>query len=146
MIAVVQRVERASVVVEGAAVGTIARGLVALVSVVRDDVDRDLTWMAAKLPGLRVFPSPKGEYDLDVREAGGGILLVSNFTVAADCANGRRPSFAAAMSPELARPMFERLADALAAQGVTVATGRFGADMRVEIVNDGPLTLIVNSR
>lgn len=146
MIAVVQRVERASVVVDGTTVGAIARGLTALVSVVRDDLDRDVAWMANKLAGLRVFPSEKGEYDCDVRDAGGGILLVSNFTVAADCSAGRRPSFIRAMPPDLARPIFDRLIAAVAALNVPVATGVFGADMRVEIVNDGPLTLIVNSR
>ena len=146
MIAVVQRVERASVVVGGEAVGAIGRGLVALVSVVRGDADRDVSWMANKLAGLRVFPSDKGEYDRDVRDVGGGLLLVSNFTVAADCGGGRRPSFVEAMPPDAARPMFDGLVAAVAALNVPVATGRFGADMRVEIVNDGPLTLIVNSR
>ena len=146
MIAVIQRVERAAVRVDDEAVGAIGRGLVALVSVVREDGDRDVTWMANKLAGLRVFPSDAGEYDRDVRAAGGGILIVSNFTVAADCSGGRRPSFLQAMPPDAARPAFDRLLAAVAALNVPVATGRFGADMRVELVNDGPLTLIVNSR
>lgn len=146
MIAVVQRVERAAITVDGEAIGAVGRGIVALVSIVRDDVDRDVAWMANKLAGLRVFPSDKGEYDRDVRDVGGGLLLVSNFTVAADCTGGRRPSFVNAMPPDAARPMFDRLVAAAAALNVSVATGRFGAEMRVEIVNDGPLTLIVDSR
>lgn len=146
MIAVVQRVTAGRVEVDATVVGEIDRGLVVLAAICRDDGDADLTWMAGKIAGLRVFPSDKGGFDLDVRAIGGGVLLVSNFTVAADTANGRRPSFAPAMSPDAARPMFDRLVEAVRAQGVTVATGTFGADMKVSLVNDGPITLLLNSR
>lgn len=145
MIAVVQRVTQARVLVGGDVVGSIDRGLVALVAVVRGDTDRDIEKIADKLVGLRVFPSDKGAYDLDVRQVGGAVLLVSNFTVAADVTGGRRPSFVDAMPPGEAKPVFESLEAALRLR-VPVATGRFGAEMRVEIANDGPLTLIVDSR
>lgn len=146
MIAVVQRVSRARVTIAGQVVGQIERGLAVLAAVVRDDTDADLQWVASKIVGLRVFPSEKGGYDLDVKQIGGKVLLVSNFTVAGDTASGRRPGWSAAMSPDLARPVFEKFLAVVAAQGVDVQTGAFGADMEVEIVNDGPLTLLVDSK
>ena len=148
MIAVVQRVTDASVVVSGETVGAIGPGLLVLAAVHRADSDTDVAWTANKLVGLRIFRSPDGEkhFDLDVKQAGGSVLLVSNFTVAAATRQGRRPSFDAAAEPERGRQLFDRLVDAVRATGVTVETGRFGADMRVSLVNDGPVTVIVDSR
>ena len=147
MICVVQRVLEAAVRVDGEVVGQVGRGLLVLAAVQRRDADADVAWTAGKLVGLRVFASAdetKG-FDRDVREVGGGILLVSNFTVAAATRNGRRPSFEDAADPATGRVLFDKLVEAVAAAGVPVATGRFGADMRVSLVNDGPATVIVTS-
>jgi D-tyrosyl-tRNA(Tyr) deacylase len=148
MIAVVQRVTEARVKVENTLVGEIGNGLLALVSIVREDEAKDIAWMAAKLTSLRVFRDASGEkhFDRSVVEVGGAILLVSNFTIAADTKKGRRPSFDGAAVPEVGRMLFDQLIDAVRATGVAVATGEFGGDMRVSLVNDGPATFIVNSR
>ena len=148
MIAVVQRVTEARVKVGGTIVGEIGAGLLALVSIVREDDAKDIEWMASKLTSLRIFRDVPGEkhFDRSVSEVGGAILLVSNFTVAADTKRGRRPSFDPAAAPEVGRVVFEQLVNAVRATGVTVATGEFGGDMRLSLVNDGPATFIVNSR
>lgn len=146
MIAVIQRVSAAKVVVSGGITGQVEKGLAVLAAIVADDSETDLKWAAARIAGLRVFPSEKGAYDLDVRQIGGKILLVSNFTVAGDTSSGRRPGWSAAMSPDAARPVFDRFVELVRAEGVEVQTGEFGADMEVTIVNDGPLTLIVDSK
>jgi D-tyrosyl-tRNA(Tyr) deacylase len=145
VIAVVQRVTEASVTVGGEVVGRIGGGLVVLVAV--DDLDElpDVAWTAGKLTGLRVFRSGDKHFDLDVRAAGGSVLLVSNFTVAAETRKGRRPSFDAAAGPEQGRALFDALVVAVRAAGVAVETGRFGADMSVALVNDGPATFIIDS-
>lgn len=147
MIAVVQRVTEASVQVDGEVVGEIGVGLLVLVAIERRDAAADVAWMGNKLAGLRVFRTPDGEkyFELDVRQVGGAVLLVSNFTVAAQTANGRRPSFIEAADPETGRRMFDELVESVAAQGVPVQTGRFQAEMRVSLVNDGPVTVIVQS-
>jgi D-tyrosyl-tRNA(Tyr) deacylase len=147
MICVVQRVLEAAVRVDGETVGQIGHGLLVLAAVQRRDAAADVAWTANKLAALRVFESAdrtKG-YDRDVREVGGGVLLVSNFTVAAATAKGRRPSFDAAADPVVGRARFDALVEAVRATGVPVATGRFGADMAVSLVNDGPVTVIVES-
>ena len=148
MIAVVQRVSEARATVTDRLIGEVGQGLLALVSVVREDTDDDIKWMAAKLTSLRVFRDASGEkhFDRNVADIGGGILLVSNFTVAADTKKGRRPSFDAAAVPEVGRVMLDRLIEAVRATGVPTATGEFGGDMRVSLVNDGPATFIINSR
>ena len=145
MIAVVQRVTEGRVVVNGRVVGEIGGGLVALVAVHADDTDADVTWTAGKLVGLRIFRNGDKHFDADVKQAGGAVLLVSNFTVAARTRQGRRPSFDAAAPPEKGRALFDTLVEAVRAQGVKVETGEFGADMAVSIVNDGPVTVIVDS-
>ena len=146
MIAVVQRVTEASVTVEGETVGRIGPGLAVLVAVHRTDTPADVTWTANKLAGLRIFRNGDKYFDADVRQIGGSILLVSNFTVAADTTGGRRPSFIAAAETERGRELFDQLVVAIREQGVPVETGRFGADMLVSIVNDGPVTVIVESK
>lgn len=146
MIAVVQRVIEAEVVVDGASVGRIGPGLVALVAIDAEDTADDVSWMAGKLATLRIFRNAEKHFDLSVAQIQGSILLVSNFTVAAETRHGRRPSFDQAAPPEIGRQLFEDLLRAVAEQGVSVATGQFGADMKVSLVNDGPATFIVNSK
>jgi D-tyrosyl-tRNA(Tyr) deacylase len=148
MIAVVQRVSEASVTVGGEVVGEIGPGLVALVAVARDDSNADIDWMARKLLGVRIFPNAAGDkhFDIDVKAAGGGVLLVSNFTVAGATRQGRRPSFDAAADPGKGGEYFDQLVRTVCESGVPVQTGRFGADMLVRISNDGPVTLVLDSR
>lgn len=147
MICIIQRVTEASVVVDHQTVGRIGVGLAVLAAVERRDSDADVAWMAAKLTSLRVFPSADGgrNFDRDVNEIGGGMLLVSNFTAAAATRKGRRPSLDGAADPARGRELFDAFVAAVAATGVPVATGQFGADMAVHIVNDGPVTMIVQS-
>lgn len=143
MRAVVQRVSQASVTVDGDVVGKIGRGLLALVGVGPDDAGDDADTLAAKLVGLRIFADDQGRMNLSVADVGGGILIVSQFTLYGDARKGRRPSFVAAAPPEVAEPLVERVADAVRTAGVEVATGRFGEMMSVELVNDGPVTLVL---
>lgn len=145
MIAVVQRVKSASVTVAGDIVGRIGPGLCVLAAIESEDTEAELRWTAQKIAGLRIFPEGEKDYHTDVQQAGGGVLLVSNFTVAANTANGRRPGFDRAMKPDQARPMFDQFVELVRATGIPVAAGRFGADMLVAIENDGPLTLVVES-
>lgn len=146
MIAVVQRVSSAKVVVEGQTVGQTARGLCVLAAVHKSDTSEDITWMANKLASMRVFPEGDKNFHLDVRQAGGGILLISNFTVAAATHLGRRPTLEAAADPEKGRELFDLLLQKVAELGVTVQTGTFRAHMNVTIENDGPITFVVDSR
>jgi len=142
---VVQRVREAEVTVEDASVGSIGAGLVALVGIARGDGEREAAWMARKVAELRVFEDEGGRLQQSVCEVGGAVLAVSQFTLLADCRKGRRPSFDLAMTAAEAAPCFERFVAALRACGLTVATGRFGAHMLVRLVNDGPLTVIIDS-
>jgi D-tyrosyl-tRNA(Tyr) deacylase len=145
MIAVVQRVLHGKVTVAGEIVGEIGPGLVVLASVEVRDTDKDIVWTAAKLASLRIFRSADKYFDLDVRQINGSVLLVSNFTVAADTSQGRRPSLSNAAPPDRGREMFDKLVAAVRSQRVPVETGRFGAEMLVDIQNDGPVTLLVES-
>jgi D-tyrosyl-tRNA(Tyr) deacylase len=148
MKAVVQRVSRASVVVEGRVVGEIGRGLCALVGLEAGDAEMDRAWIADKVANLRIFTDEQGKMNLSVVQAAGGILIVPNFTVAGDARKGRRPSFDKAMPPAQAEPEFAALVGAVraAAPGVSVQQGVFRAHMLVEIVNDGPVTILLDSR
>ena len=146
MIAVVQRVDEASVSVDGEVVGKIDRGLAVLLAVHRDDTAADVAWTAAKLVALRLFPNGEKDFDSSVADVGGSILLVSNFTVAARTQKGRRPSFDEAADAQAGLPLFNHIVELLAASGVPLETGRFGAHMTVSMVNDGPVTVLVDSR
>jgi D-tyrosyl-tRNA(Tyr) deacylase len=146
MIAVIQRVTEASVTVGNETVGQIGPGLVALVAVTKDDTNADLKWMARKLTELRTFRNNDKHFDLDVRSAGGSILLVSNFTLAGATLQGRRPAFDTAADAEKGAADFATLVQLVRDTGVPVQTGRFRADMSVNIINDGPVTLILDSR
>lgn len=140
---VVQRVSRAAVWVDGETVGEIGEGLLALVGFGPEDDDEALGWMAEKLAGLRVFPDDDGRMDRGLGEVGGALLVVPQFTLYGDVSRGRRPSFAAAAEPGRARELYRRFLERCRETGVQVESGEFGAMMDVELVNDGPVTLVV---
>jgi D-aminoacyl-tRNA deacylase len=141
--AVCQRVSRARVVVDGDVVGEIGAGLCVLLGVARDDDEDRVQRLAAKIAQLRVFPDDAGRFDRSVRDVDGAALVVSQFTLIADTTKGNRPSFADAASPAQAEVLYERFCAELRALGVPVETGRFGAKMAVELVNDGPVTIVL---
>ncbi|MFO0948730.1 MAG: D-aminoacyl-tRNA deacylase [Planctomycetota bacterium] len=142
---VVQRVKKASVTIDGQVVGRIDAGLLVLVGVREGDGDKDIEFLAEKLVNLRIFPDDVGKMNRSVLEMGGGILVVSQFTLYGDCRKGRRPSFIGAAGPEIAVPVYERFVERLRGSGVPIETGRFAAMMDVELINDGPVTLIIDS-
>jgi D-aminoacyl-tRNA deacylase len=144
MRAVCQRVTEARVLVDGRTVGEIGSGLCVLVGVARDDGETEARKLAAKVARLRIFPDDEGRFDRSVLDANGRVLAVSQFTLIADTAKGNRPSFTEAAPPEQAQPLYERFCEALAAEGVQVARGVFGAKMHVELVNDGPVTIVLD--
>jgi D-tyrosyl-tRNA(Tyr) deacylase len=146
MRAVLQRVARARVVVGEEVTGAIGQGLLVLLGVAPGDTAAQAQWLADKVVGLRVFNDAEGKMNLSVADVGGKVLVVSQFTLYGDCRKGRRPSFVEAAPPELAVPQYEAFVAAVRAQGIPTATGRFGAMMQVELVNDGPVTLIVDSK
>lgn len=146
MRAVLQRVSRAKVTIAGETAGEIGPGLLVLLGVTHDDTPEQARWLAEKIAGLRIFNDADGKMNRDVAEAGGGVLIVSQFTLYGDCRKGRRPSFVDAAPPPVAIPLYEEFLNAVKALGVPVATGRFGAAMQVELVNDGPVTVIIDSR
>jgi D-aminoacyl-tRNA deacylase len=145
MRACIQRVSRAQVTVNGETCGRIDLGLLVLLGVVRGDHEADARQLAQKIVSLRIFEDSKGKMNLSVGEVGGAMLIVSQFTLAGDCRKGRRPSFDSAATPELAERLFGLFVQAVAEQGVPVATGRFRAHMTVELVNDGPVTFVVET-
>lgn len=140
---VLQRVSRARVTVDGRVTGEIGRGLLLLSGFTEGDGEEALAWMADKVAGLRIFPDDEGKMNRSVQEVGGGLLVVSQFTLYGDTRKGRRPSFVEAARPEVAIPLYERFLEMLRATGLPVQTGEFGAMMQVELVNDGPVTLIL---
>jgi D-tyrosyl-tRNA(Tyr) deacylase len=145
MRAVVQRVKRASVTVQGVVVGRIEKGLLVLLGVGCDDSETDAEYLAAKIAGLRVFEDGDGKMNLSAAEAGGAVLVVSQFTLYGDVRRGKRPSFDAAASPELARRLYELFAQRIRDAGLRCETGRFQEMMDVELVNDGPVTILLDS-
>ena len=140
---VIQRVRRASVSLDGRIVASIDRGLAILVGITHDDTEENAQWLARKVAGLRIFEDAADKLNLSLQEVKGSALIVSQFTLYGDAKRGRRPSFTAAARPEVADPLVTRFAELLAAEGVSVASGVFGARMLVEIENDGPVTLIL---
>lgn len=143
---VVQRCKEASVTVDGKVVGSIGAGLMLLVGITHEDTEQDVRFAAEKIAGLRIFEDGQGKMNLSVQETGGAILSVSQFTLYGDCRKGRRPNFMAAARPEQAEPLYERFNGCLRELGLQVETGVFGAMMDVGLVNDGPVTLIVETR
>ena len=142
---VVQRVSEAAVTVDGEIVGRCGHGLLVLVGAATGDDLPTAERLAAKVARLRVFPNEEGRFDRSVADLGGAALVVSQFTLVADTAKGNRPSFTGAAPPEQAEPLVERFAEVLRAEGVAVETGRFGARMAVSLVNDGPVTIVLES-
>lgn len=142
---VIQRVTEASVTTGGEVVGKIGKGFMVLVGVSTEDTDKDVKYMADKVPNLRIFEDGDGKMNLSLKDVGGAILAVSQFTLYGDARGGRRPGFTAAARPEAANELYERLVAAWRAQGLTVETGRFRTDMQVALVNDGPVTLLMDS-
>lgn len=146
MRAVIQRVRESSVTVEGEVVGRIGSGLLVLLGVADDDEAKDADFLANKIVTLRIFEDEAGKMNRSVAETGGGVLVVSQFTLLADCRKGRRPSFTRAAEPGKAESLYRFFVEAVKKQGVPTATGTFGAMMDVALVNDGPVTFVVESR
>ncbi len=145
MRAVIQRVSSASVTIEGEIAGEIARGWLVLLGVGPADTQKQAEWLAEKVANLRAFADPDGKMNLSVQDVSGAVLVVSQFTLYGDCQKGRRPSFTGAAPPAVAEPLYEAFVTALKMLGVPVATGRFAADMQVELVNDGPVTFVIDA-
>jgi D-tyrosyl-tRNA(Tyr) deacylase len=145
MRAVVQRVSSARVTVGDEVVGAVGSGLLVLLGVAPTDTAAEARWLAEKIVGLRIFADAQGKMNLGVADIGGGVLVVSQFTLYGDCRKGRRPSFVGAAAPDIAEPLYEAFLNAVKALGVPAAAGRFGAMMQVELVNDGPVTLIIDA-
>ena len=146
MRAVIQRVNSASVVVENKTVGAIESGLLVLLGVSQNDTEHDAEYLAQKIPDLRCFSDNGGKFNLSLLEVGGSILAVSQFTLFGDCRKGKRPSFTDAARPELAVPLYENYVQRSRARGIHVETGIFGAHMDVQLVNSGPVTLMLDSK
>lgn len=142
---VIQRVTEASVTVGGETVGKIGRGFMVLIGVSTEDTDKDLKYMAEKVPNLRIFEDGAGKMNLSLKDVGGAILAVSQFTLYGDARGSRRPSFIQAARPEAANDYYEKLVAAWRGQGITVETGVFRAEMQVALVNDGPVTIMMDS-
>jgi D-tyrosyl-tRNA(Tyr) deacylase len=146
MRAVVQRVRRASVTVDRRVVGSVGQGLLVLLGVGRADTEEDVAYVAGKIRNLRLFTDTTGKMNLSVAEVGGAVLVVSQFTLLGDCRRGRRPSYTEAASPERARALYEAVVERLRQDGLSVQTGEFRAMMDVDLVNDGPVTVLLDSR
>jgi D-aminoacyl-tRNA deacylase len=146
MRAAIQRVKSAAVYVDGRATGKIGQGLLVLLGVGKGDGEKDIAYMVSKLPDLRIFEDASGKFNLSLREIQGEMLVVSQFTLYGDCRKGRRPSFTDAEEPAEARRLYEQLVHKLREQGIRVETGEFQARMEVHLVNDGPVTLILDSK
>ena len=143
---ILQRVSEARVQIDGAIVGEIGHGLLVLLGVTKSDTAEQARWLADKIVSLRIFNDVEGKMNRDLAEVGGAILVVSQFTLYGDCSKGRRPSFIDAAPPEVAIPLYEEFINAVKAHGIPTATGRFGAMMQVSLINDGPVTLILDSK
>lgn len=146
MRAVVQRVSRSSVVSDGVCTGEIQQGLMVLLGVTHDDNEQDARYLAEKIANLRIFEDEEDKLNLSVQEVGGAVLSVSQFTLYGDCRRGRRPSFTEAARPEQANALYKQFNQFLQQQGIAVETGRFQTHMAVELVNDGPVTILLDSK
>ncbi|MBE5803609.1 MAG: D-tyrosyl-tRNA(Tyr) deacylase [Clostridiales bacterium] len=142
---VIQRVSQAFVTSEGEETGRIGKGFMVLIGVCAEDTDKDLKYMAEKVPNLRIFEDENGKMNLSLKDVGGDILAVSQFTLCGDARGSRRPSFITAARPDKANELYEKLVESWRAQGIRVETGRFRTDMQVSLTNDGPVTLLMDS-
>lgn len=145
MRAVIQRVSQSSVSIENEVVGKIGYGMTILLGVSQTDTSKDIQWLADKIASLRIFEDANGKMNLSLKEIGGDALIISQFTLLADCRKGRRPSFIQAARPEKANQFYSQFITCIKSHGINVQTGRFGAMMKVEITNEGPVTLIMDS-
>lgn len=145
MRAVVQRASRASVAIGGTTVAAIGPGLVILLGIRASDTAADIAWLTDKIINLRIFEDPDGKMNISLADMGGEMLIVSQFTLYGDCRKGRRPGFSTAAPPEIAEPLYNQFIDLARKSGIRVATGTFQAAMQVELVNDGPVTLLLDS-
>ncbi len=144
---VIQRVSEASVVIDESKVASIQKGLLVLLGVVNDDTQDDIDWLCKKILNLRIFPDDRDVMNLSLIDSGGDIILVSQFTLHASIKKGNRPSYIKAAKPDIAIPLYEKFIDTLQiALGKSIQTGEFGADMKVQLVNDGPVTIIIDSK
>jgi D-aminoacyl-tRNA deacylase len=146
MRAVIQRVKSAEVQVDGQVVGKIGKGLLVFVGVGKGDEESDLSYLVSKIPHLRIFEDEAGKFNLSLRETAGAMLIVSQFTLYGDCRKGRRPSFTEAEDPPAAKPLYDRFISRMKDQGIPIETGEFQAKMEVHLVNDGPVTLWLDSK
>lgn len=146
MRAVVQRVDSAAVEVEGAMVGSVGKGLLVLLGVEKEDTDRDLEYLLDKVAGLRIFEDEQEKMNLSVADVGGGLLVVSQFTLYGDCRKGKRPSFDKAAGAEMANAYYEKFVGGARSKGLSVGTGKFQAHMLVSLVNNGPVTILLDSK
>jgi D-tyrosyl-tRNA(Tyr) deacylase len=145
MRAVVQRVSQAEVVIDGASVASIGKGILALAAISQQDTEKDLDWMARKIVGLRIFSDPQGKLNLSLQDTGGQLLVVSQFTLYGDCRRGRRPSYSNAAPPEKAEALYNRFLEIIRQYVPDAKSGQFQAMMEVSLVNSGPVTLIIDS-
>jgi D-tyrosyl-tRNA(Tyr) deacylase len=146
MRAVIQRVTSAEVTVDGRSTGKIGKGLLVFVGVEKGDGEADISYLSSKIPDLRIFEDHSGKFNLSLRDVCGEMLIVSQFTLFGDCRKGRRPSFSDAEDPLVAKVFYEQLVERMKRQGVPVHTGEFQANMEVHLVNDGPVTLLLDSK
>jgi D-aminoacyl-tRNA deacylase len=146
MKALIQRVDRADVSVSGEVVGKITKGLCVFLGVVDADTQKDIQWLAEKIVNLRIFDDDDGRMNLSLRDVSGEMLLISQFTLCGDCRKGRRPSWAGAAKPDFAKDMYEKFIEEVRKTGVRTETGIFQAEMKVSICNDGPVTLMIDSK
>nr|WP_293844955.1 D-aminoacyl-tRNA deacylase [uncultured Arsenicibacter sp.] len=147
MIAVIQRVSQASVTIDGQVKGAIGTGFMILLGITHTDTKEDIDWLSKKIVGMRIFNDEEGKMNLDLKAVGGSILLISQFTLHASTKKGNRPSFLEAAKPDIAVPLYEQMITQLSADlGHPVQTGEFGADMKVSLLNDGPVTIIIDTK
>ena len=146
MRAVVQKVSSSKVTVDGETIGKIDQGLMVLLGVTHDDTSKDVDYMVDKVTNLRIFEDEEGKMNLSLKDIGGDVLAVSQFTLYGDARRGRRPSFSDAARPEVANPLYEEFIEKVKTQGINVETGKFGAHMMVDLTNDGPVTILLESR
>lgn len=145
MRAVIQRVKHSSVTVDGKIIGEIGNGLMVLLGVTHTDGEKEMNWLAAKIKDLRIFEDAEGKMNLGLEDIKGELLVISQFTLYGNCIKGRRPGFTDAARPELAEPLYEKFVEKCRSFGIKTECGEFGADMKVELLNDGPVTLIIDT-
>ena len=146
MRAVIQRVKHSSVTIDGNILGEIGNGLLVLLGVTHTDTEKEVNWLAAKVKDLRIFEDEEGKMNLGLEDIKGELLVISQFTLYGNCIKGRRPGFTEAARPDLAEPLYEKFLEKCRSFGIKTECGKFGADMKVELLNDGPVTMIIDTK